>query len=375
MRTATCVIVGAGQAGLAMSRELSHRGVDHVVLERGAIANAWRTERWESLRLLTPNWASTLPGAPYRGSDPHGFMPASELTAQLNDYALRIDAPVEIRTEVLRVTRTSDWYLVETNRGAIRCEVLVVATGACGRPKVPAFSAAIPARVFQTTPSAYKRASDLPAGAVLVVGASASGVQLAREIQLAGRQVTLAVGNHIRLPRTYRGRDVERWLDVLGFLDERFEEIEDLQRARRAPSPQLTGGPDPVDLNALQKLGVEIVGRVADIRAGKMLFSGGLAGVCAAADLKMNRFLHAVDAFATECGFDGELLPPHRSAPTRLPQAPALERDLCDRFNLQRSFRCSMKPSRPPVMTWSSSVRAAPAPPQRCSSPAAVRGS
>ena len=330
MNTVTTVVIGAGQAGLAMSRELSARGVDHLILDRGAVANAWRRDRWDSLRLLTPNWANGMPGAPYRGADPHGYMPVSELVARFDAYAWLIGAPVQTDTEVRRVSRTETGFHVETSQGPIRCETLVLATGACAVPSRPALAEAVPAGIFQTTPSAYKRPDDLPDGGVLVVGASASGVQLAREIHASGRPVTLAVGNHVRLPRTYRERDIEWWLDVLGLLDERFDRVENLEAARRTPSPQLIGGADDVDLNALQDRGIEVVGRLAMIRDGQALFSGGLANVCASADLKMARLLEAIDAWALERRVEDMLPPPYRPLPTRVPAAPTLQLSLTD---------------------------------------------
>ncbi len=328
MQTVTTVIVGAGQAGLAMSRELTVRDVDHVILERGAVGHAWRTQRWDSLRLLTPNWANVLPGAPYQGLEPDGFMRVGELAAHLDEYAARIAAPVLCQTAVRRISGGARSYRVETNGETLGCETVILATGACARVKVPSLSKGAPLAVFQTTGAAYKRPSDLPDGGVLVVGGSATGVQLARELQLSGRPVTLAVGNHLRLPRAYRGYDIERWLEITGVLDERFDQIEDLERARRTISPQLIGGSEPVDLNALGNIGVEIVGRLADIRDGRALFSGGLGAFCASADLKMRRLLDGIDAWATQQGLDGELPLPVRPAPTRLPMAPRLELDL-----------------------------------------------
>lgn len=330
MKAVTSVIIGAGQAGLAMSRELSRRGVDHLILDRGTVANAWRAQRWDSLRLLTPNWANALPGDPYRGPDPDGFMPVSELVARFEAYALRIGAPVQSQTAVLKVKGTEAGYHIETSQGPVLCTTLVLATGACAQPKVPALSTSVPAGVFQTTPSAYKRPGDLPEGGVLIVGASASGVQLAREIHSSGRPVTLATGWHTRLPRTYRGRDIELWLHAIGVMDERFDAIDDLERARRTPSPQLIGGTEPVDLNALQDLGIEIVGRLADIRDGHALFSGGLMNGCVSADLKMNRLLDAIDAWVAAHPLDNTLPPPERPAPTRVPNAPVLRRSLTD---------------------------------------------
>lgn len=330
MRAVTTIIVGAGQAGLAMSRALSNRGVDHLVLDRGAVGNAWRAQRWDSLRLLTPNWSNALPGAPYRGPEQDGFMPVSKLLIHLETYAWRFGVPLQSQTAVLRVSPSGAGYRVDTSQGPLHCETLVMASGACARPHVPALSVAASSVVFQTTPAAYKRPSDLPEGGVLVVGGSASGAQLARELQLSGRQVTLATGWHTRLPRSYRGRDIEWWLDTIGLLDERFDEIDDIERARRTPSPQLIGASEAVDLNALQGLGIEVVGRLSDVRDGQALFSGGLANACAAADLKMHRLLDTVDAWAAERGLDTDLPPPDRPVATRLPRSPALQRSLTD---------------------------------------------
>jgi putative flavoprotein involved in K+ transport len=313
-----------------MSRELSSRGVDHLVLERGVVANSWRTERWDSLTLLTPNWANGMPGAAYAGPEPDGFMPVPELVERFEAYSATIAAPVQTHTTVTDVARSGCAYRIETNQGPVDCETLVLATGACNRPKIPAISAALPSSLFQTTPLAYKRPGDLPDGGVLIVGASASGVQLAREIHSSGRPVTLAVSNHTKLPRSYRGRDIEWWLNATGMNDVTIDEIDDLLRARRTPSPHLIGGSENVDLNGLQDLGIEIVGRLADIRDGKALFSGGLASVCASADLKMNRFLEAIEVWIAERGLETEFPAPEAFAPTRVPASPRLQCNLSD---------------------------------------------
>ncbi|MEO0822649.1 MAG: NAD(P)/FAD-dependent oxidoreductase [Pseudomonadota bacterium] len=330
MRTVTTIVVGAGQAGLAASRALSEQGVEHLVLERGGVGHAWRKERWESLRMLTPNWANGLPGVPYWGPAPHGYMSALEFAARLEAYAHTVHAPVQRDTRVERAWRTPEGYRLQTSQGPLACRTLIVATGACQRARLPAVSAAVPADLVQITPDRYRRPSDLPEGGVLVVGASASGVQLAREIQLSGRPVTLAVGGHTRLPRNYRGRDIEWWLDSIGALDVTHEEIDDLERARRTPSPQIMAGIEPVDLNALQDIGVEIAGRLGDIRDGHALFSGGLANACASADLKMTRLLRSVDAWIQDWGMGS--FTPHADvpAPTRLPATPILRRSLTD---------------------------------------------
>ncbi|MEO1092309.1 MAG: NAD(P)-binding domain-containing protein [Pseudomonadota bacterium] len=330
MRRVTTVIIGAGHSGLAFSHCLSDRSIDHVVLERGEVANAWRTERWDALRLLTPNWLSRLPGDEYRGRDPHGFMTKTEIIDRLDRYAQRSLAPVEIQKEVRSVVHDQLGYRVRTQDEEIQCRSLVVASGACNLANVPSIAADLPRQIESVTPLQYKRPSDLPEGGVLVVGASATGLQLAREIQASGRQVTLSVGEHIRAPRRYRGRDIKWWMDAIGLLDVRADEVDDLQRARRSPSLQLTGSADgdPLDLNRFAADGGEIVGRFSGLRGRHAMFSGSLAHHCAASDLKMNRLLDAIDAWVSAQGFGDFCPPPERFPPTRLPASPRLSIDL-----------------------------------------------
>ena len=300
------------------------------MLERGEVANSWRHERWDSLRLLTPNWQSRLPGLRYDGPDPDGYMTVGEVTGFIERFAAASRAPVRAGTNVTSVRRDDDEYLVTTDRGEIRCRALVIATGACNQPTVPPFKDAVPASVEQLTPFDYRDPAKLPDGGVLVVGASATGVQLAAELQRSGRPVTLSVGEHVRLPRTYRGRDVLWWMDASGLWDQRYDEVEDLTRARRLPSPQLVGTPErtTLDLNALASMGVELVGRWAAVRDGRALFSGGLRNVFSLADLKMNRLLDTFDEWARTNGYDAEADPPERFASTRVPESARLQLDL-----------------------------------------------
>ncbi|WP_327001603.1 NAD(P)-binding domain-containing protein [Dactylosporangium sp. NBC_01737] len=321
----TTVVIGAGHAGLAASHFLRERSIDHVVLERGEVANSWRRERWDSLRLLTPNWQSRLPGHRYEGPDPDGYMTMGEVVDFVERFAAVTGAPVRTGTEVTSVRRTDDGYHVTTGTGPLRCRTVVIASGACNRPVVPAFSDAVPAGIEQFTPFDYRGPEKLPDGGVLVVGASATGVQLAAELQRSGRPVTLSVGEHTRLPRTYRGRDILWWMDASGVWDQRYDEIDDLTRARRLPSPQLAGTPEraTLDLNALTALGVRLVGRWAAIRDGRALFSGGLRNVFALADLKQQRLLDTFDALGLV-----EDHPPERFAPTTVPASTTLQLDL-----------------------------------------------
>ena len=329
MRT-TAVVVGAGHAGLAMSRCLTERSIDHVVLERGEVANSWKTERWDSLRLLTPNWQSRLPGYRYAGGDPDGYRTMPETVAYLERYAEVIAAPVQTKTAVTSVRRTEDGYTVSTNHGEWRTRIVVLASGACNIASVPAVADAVPPTIATLTPTQYRNPQQLQQGSVLVVGASATGVQIADEIQRSGRPVTLAVGEHIRMPRVYRGRDIEWWMDAAGILDQRYDEIQDLARARNVPSLQLAGYPDhrTVDLNSLTAIGVKLIGRLAGVRDGKAQFSGALANHAALSDLKMNRLLDSLDAWAAANGVSDTVGPPHRFEPTRIEASPPLSLDL-----------------------------------------------
>jgi putative flavoprotein involved in K+ transport len=326
----TTVVIGAGHAGLAMSHRLTERSIDHVVLERGEVADSWRTQRWPSLRLLTPNWQTRLPGYHYAGGDPDGFMPAAEVVATLGSYARHIGAPVRTATTVQTVRAAPQGFEIQAGDDLLRAQAVVLATGACNQPVIPGHASALPRSITTLSPLTYRDSDQLPDGGVLIVGASATGVQLASEIHRSGRPVTLAVGEHVRLPRSYRGRDIFWWLEATGLLAERYDEIDDIIRARHLPSPQLTGTHETTmtDLNSLTSQGVRIVGRLGRIVDGLAQFSGSLPNICALADLKMNRFLNRADEWATTSGLDGELPPPHRFAPTYVDPKTPLELDL-----------------------------------------------
>lgn len=330
MRKVTTIIIGAGQAGLAMSYHLSKLSVDHLLLERGQVANSWIKERWDSLRLLTPNWQSRLPGYQYTGDNPDGYRTMVETVGFLQDYADAISAPVLTNTKVYSVDQREDGYLVSASNGLWLCKSVVIASGACNIANVPAFAADLHGSIRSLTPFEYRNPSELENGGVLVVGASATGVQLAQELQMAGHQVTMAVGEHVRTPRTYRERDIKWWMDTVGFLDLGIDEVDDATRARHVPSMQLIGSPNrqTISLNSLQALGVKITGRLTGLSGTKAQFSGSLANVCALADLKMNRLLQSIDDF-----IDAEDLPcsqvaPYRLRPTNVPDCPQLQIDM-----------------------------------------------
>lgn len=329
MPKVTTLVVGAGHGGLAASRHLAERSIDHVVLERGEVANSWRTQRWDSFRLLTPNWMTRLPGYAYPGDDPDGYRTASELVGLIGEYATVIDAPVRTNTTVTSVSPADNGFVVRTDQDVWEARTVVLAAGACALPRVPRLAAAIPAEIVSLTALNYRAPGQLPEGGVLVVGASSSGIQIAHELHRSGRPVTLAVGEHVRAPRTYRGLDILWWMDATGLFDERYDEVPDLLRARNLPSMQLAGSPQrsTVDLNTLARLGVRLVGRLAGVRDGRAQFSGSLPNVCALADLKLGRLLGTFDDWATRAGFTG-CGPVERFDATALPTSPPLTLDL-----------------------------------------------
>jgi putative flavoprotein involved in K+ transport len=325
------VVIGAGHAGLAMSRCLANLAIDHVVLERGEIAQSWRTERWDSLRLLTPNWQSRLPDFSYGGPDPDDYRTLPEVVDFIASYARTISAPVRNLTTVTSVRSTETGYLVQTDQGDWSCRTVVIASGACNIATVPGFADRVPSSVATLTAQQYRRPGQLADGGVLVVGASSSGTQIANEIHRSGRPVTISVGEHIRAPRMYRGKDLQWWMDAAGVHDERYDQIDDVARARRVPSLQLAGTPDrsTLDLNALSDIGVKLVGRLGGItESGKAQFAGSLRNMCALSDLKMNRLLNLIDEWASANGLDDTTEPPHRLPPTWVEEAPPLGLDL-----------------------------------------------
>ena len=322
------VVIGAGHAGLAVSRELTEQSIDHVVLERGEVANTWRTERWDALRLLTPNWQTRLPGFSYQGDDPDGFMTMSEVIDFIDRYAELIDAPVETNTTVESLRQQGTGYEVVTDRGTWTSDAVVVATGAFNKPKLPALAQDLPAGITSITPDRYRGPDDLGEGGVLVVGASATGAQIADELLRSGRHVTLCVGEHVRMPRAYRGKDVQWWFDRTGLADENYQDVDDIVRARHVPSPQLIGTADrrDLDLNALAGDGARLVGRLSGVRGSQVHFAGSLPNVCKLADLKLGRLLDTFDEWAATS--DETLEPPHRYRPTEVDANALLHLDL-----------------------------------------------
>lgn len=308
------VVIGAGQSGLAVSALLTAAAVDHVVLERGRTAQRWRAERRASLRLLTPNWMTRLPGWAYRGDDPDGFLTAAEVVGYLDDYATSVAAPLLHHAPVRSVRpAAAGGYRVVSDAGTFTADAVVVATGYCQRAASHAAAGRIHAGVTQLDATSYRSPAD--AGPhVLVVGASATGVQLADELAASGRRVVLATGRHTRMPRSYRGMDIFWWLESMGTLSRPL----DPARRSREPSLQLSGRSPAheVDLKALAERGVALTGRLLDVRHGVARFADDLAGTTADADRRLNRLLDRIDEHITAIGLDGEVDDGIRPAPT-----------------------------------------------------------
>jgi putative flavoprotein involved in K+ transport len=321
------IVIGAGHAGLSASHMLTEHGVQHIVLERGKVANSWRNERWDSLKLLTPNWQTRLPGYHYAGEDPEGYMGMSGLVQFMQDYADQSHTPVLTNTNVTSVRKKGDVYYVTTDRGAWIAKAVIIASGACNTPSVPALARNFPVRITQLTGHDYRSPKQIAAGGVLIVGASASGMQIADELLKAGHQVNMSVGEHVRMPRHYRGRNILDWMDQCGILNERYDEVEDIARGRRLPSSQLVGSNDRqfLDLNTLTDQGAKITGRLMGVNNGVAQFSGSLRNVVALADLKMKRLLNSIDEYIAD---QSDIAPAEQFDDTQLDENPLLTLDL-----------------------------------------------
>ncbi len=322
MKHTDTIIIGGGHAGLAMSRCLMEYGIDHVVLERGRIGERWRSERWDSLRLLTPNWQSRLPHWHYDGEHPDDFMTMPEFIRHLERYAESFEAPIQTGTNVKAVERIYDGrYRVATDKGEWAANNVVIATGFCDTPRVPEFAATVPSDIFQIVPSNYRNPEQLPDGDVLIVGASATGMQIADELAEAGRNVTLAVGTHVRVPRRYRGKDILYWMDTMGA----FAAPADPAEERKTPPPQLVGTPEnrDLDVGVLQNKGVRLTGRAVAIRGDRAFFADDLEDKVAAAEEQMMQLLAKIDEFIESTDSEAREVEPVTPEPIKPRTAPA----------------------------------------------------
>jgi putative flavoprotein involved in K+ transport len=298
------VIVGGGQAGLAISYYLKQEGREHVVLERAAaVANAWRNERWDSFTLVTPNFQVRMPGAEYDGDDPCGFMPLAEVVKHFDDYVGRFDLPVHCGIEVFSVEKLGGRYLVRASEGDYEAENVVIATGLYQSAKTPGFAASIPSNILQIHSSRYRNPGALPQGAVLVVGTGQSGAQIAQELYQSGRTVYLSIGSAGRVPRRYRGKDINDWLTRMGRFDTKVQELKSPQ-AKFHAHPQISGknGGQSLNLHQFARDGVVLLGHVRDAHDGRLIIAPDLRETLAKIDQFELDTLKMVDEYIVRAG-------------------------------------------------------------------------
>jgi putative flavoprotein involved in K+ transport len=296
MERVEAVVIGAGQAGLAMSHHLGRLGIEHVVLERGRIAERWRSERWDSLVFQFPNWMLRLPGHAYEGTEPDAFMRCSGVVRFLEEYARRNAPPIRCGVQVTGLHRAPSGRLrVETDTFSLDALHVVVATGPYQRPVVPAFSNALPRATCQLTANRYINAQQLPEGGVLVVGSGGSGWQIAEDLLQSDRRVYLSVGRHRRVPRRYRGKDFGWWQEQTGAAD---QVVDDVMRA--LPAPLLTGvaGGHDADLRDLTRRGATLLGSLGAASEGRLRFVADLQENLVKGDEAFAQFTRAADAHA-----------------------------------------------------------------------------
>ena len=300
MRRTGTLIVGGGQAGLALSRHLVEAGQDHVVIERGRVGERWRSERWDSLRLLSPNWLSSLPWMEPH-PDPDGFMACGEFVSRLDGWARGFGAPVREGVTVLSVRPACEGFEVVTDDGEWRARQVVIATGDCDTPMVPGAAAAAPGAVASLHAAWYRNPSALPDGPVLVVGAGATGQQIASELAAAGRPVVLAVGRHARMVRRYRGRDIFAWLSATGAWERRLDDVSNRERTLAEANIAVSAGGD-LSLGALAASGVVLTGRLLGFTGRHALFGDDLQKWVRQSDDHMLRALDRIDQHIAASG-------------------------------------------------------------------------
>ena len=306
------IVVGGGQAGLAMSYHLQQAGLDHVVLEKNSIAHSWKTQRWDAFCLVTPNWQCKLPGYPYQGSDPKGFMLRDEIVAYVEGYAKHISAPVREGVAVTRLTRdVSGRFVVETSAGTMTADQIVLAVSGYHVPNVPRIAEKIAPGILQIHSSTYRNSQQLPEGEILVVGSGQSGCQIAEDLHLAGRKVHLAVGSAPRCPRMYRGRDAVEWLDDLGQYDLPVDLHSLKEKVRKNANHYLTGrdGGRDIDLRRFALEGMRLHGRVKDIAGSVITFGDDLAANLDNADRVYNGICGLIDDHIARNGIDAPAQP------------------------------------------------------------------
>lgn len=298
MRSIDTLVIGAGQAGLATSWCLNQRGREHLVLEQAKRpADAWRSERWDSFCLVTPNWSVRMPGAT-PNADPNGFLPRDDLVAFFERYAESFQLPVQYETQVSSVEALESGFRVKTQDETWQARNVVVATGLFQQPRIPDFQSQFPGDILQLASGRYRRPELLPAGAVLVVGSAQSGCQIAEELYQSGRKVYLCTGSAGRLPRRYRGRDIFEWAELTGFTGRTADKLPS-PRARFAANPHLSGknGGHTLNLHRFWLEGVTLLGRLQDVQHGRLVLAPDLQANLHMADELEAEFLKMIDAY------------------------------------------------------------------------------
>lgn len=310
------VIVGGGQSGLSMSYCLKQRGLDHIVFEKKKIADSWRSKRWDSFCLVTPNWQCQLPGFPYAGKDPHGFMQKDEIVQYVERYAASFDPPVQEGIAVLSVRKNTaqGYFEFTTSSGNYTADQVVIAAGSYHVPRLPGIAERLPEPIQQLHSSQYRNPQSLPEGAVLVVGTGQSGCQIAEDLHLAGRKVHLCVGGAPRSPRRYRGKDVVEWLDQLGYYDLSVDEHPQKEKVRIKANHYVTGrdGGREIDLRQFALEGMQLHGRLKTISGGKLEFNRDLKQNLDQADEVAESIKRTIDAFIEKQQITAPLDPPYQ---------------------------------------------------------------
>jgi putative flavoprotein involved in K+ transport len=325
------VVIGGGQAGLAMSYQLTQSGIEHVVLEKNQIAHSWKTQRWDAFCLVTPNWQCQLPGYPYQGSDPKGFMLRDEIVGYVEGYARHISAPVKEGVAVTRLRQdASGGFALETSAGNLSADAVVLAVSGYHVPKIPQMSDRLDRSVSQLHSSAYRNPEQLPPGGVMVVGTGQSGCQIAEDLHLAGRKVHLVVGSAPRCPRVYRGREAVEWLDDLGQYDLPVDQHKLKENVRKNANHYLTGrdGGRDIDLRKFALEGMSLYGRLKDIHDGQLQFGDDLAANLDNADRVYNGICGLIDEYIARNAIEAPVQPHYQPVwqPQEL-QAPAATLD------------------------------------------------
>jgi len=299
------IVVGGGQSGLSISYYLQRAGIEHLVLEKHTMTHSWRTQRWDAFCLVTPNWQCALPGHPYEGNAPHGFMKRDEIIEYLDGFIRKVNPPVLEHTEVRSVQpREQSGYAVTTARGTFTADQVVVASGGYHAPIVPRMAERLPEGIAQIQSADYRNPQSLPEGAVLVVGSGQSGAQIAEDLHLAGRKVYLAVGEAPRCARFYRGRDVVDWLAEMKYYDLPVTEHPLREGVRDNTNHYVTGrdGGRDIDLRKFAIEGMELYGVLEDYRDGTLRFAPNLREALDDADATYNRINASIDKYIAERG-------------------------------------------------------------------------